>query len=157
MVMAEPIRAFNRDPNDLVVTTGDRLVVNHLLEHDFLSQVEVGSLLEVTGRVSLTKKAPIFNEKTPRCGQAQGFRGPPHGLWQLCGSQPPQAQPPQVACPEKDSTSCLGHRKEGGGGGGGGCCAMLDMAEISCYDHVPQHCIAMPPPPPHRARWHIDG
>ena len=36
---AEPMGAFNRDPNDLVVTAGDRLVVNYLLKHNFLSEV----------------------------------------------------------------------------------------------------------------------
>ena len=46
MVRAEPMGAFNREPTDLVVTTGDRVVVNHLLEHDFPSQVELESLLE---------------------------------------------------------------------------------------------------------------
>ena len=35
MVAAEPLGAFNRDPNDLVLTVGGKLVVNHLLEHDF--------------------------------------------------------------------------------------------------------------------------
>ena len=35
MVAAEPMGAFNRDPIDLVLTHRDRLVVNHLLEHDF--------------------------------------------------------------------------------------------------------------------------
>ena len=44
VVDVEPIGAFNRDPNHLVVTTGDRLVVNHLLEHDFLSDVQLESL-----------------------------------------------------------------------------------------------------------------
>ena len=39
MVEAEPIGAFNKDPMDLVLTAGDRLVVNHLLEHNFLSLV----------------------------------------------------------------------------------------------------------------------
>ena len=35
VVEAEPIGGFNRDPMDLVVTTTDRLVVNHLLRDDF--------------------------------------------------------------------------------------------------------------------------
>ena len=39
MDMAEPIGSFNRDPNDLVVTIADTLVLNHLLKHEFLSQV----------------------------------------------------------------------------------------------------------------------
>ena len=34
VVAAKLMGAFNRDPNDLVVTTGDSLVVNHLLEHE---------------------------------------------------------------------------------------------------------------------------
>ena len=54
MVEAEPIGAFNRDPMDLVVTSGDRLVVNHLLDHDFLSHVQLESLLEDLGRVPLS-------------------------------------------------------------------------------------------------------
>ena len=33
VVAAEPLGAFNRDPNDLVLTVGGKLVVNHLLEH----------------------------------------------------------------------------------------------------------------------------
>ena len=42
--MAKPMGAFNRDPMDLVVTTWDNFVVNHLLEHEFLNQVELESL-----------------------------------------------------------------------------------------------------------------
>ena len=57
VVEAQPIGAFTRDPMDLVVTTGDRLVVNHLLEHDFLSHVELESLLEHLERVPLSEKA----------------------------------------------------------------------------------------------------
>ena len=71
VVEAEPIGAFNRDPNDLVVTTGDRLVVNHLLEHDFWSDVQLDSLLEDLGRVPLSEKAPIFNETPPSWGRPQ--------------------------------------------------------------------------------------
>ena len=37
VVEAEPIRAFNEDPMDLVGATGDKLVVNHLLQPHFLS------------------------------------------------------------------------------------------------------------------------
>ena len=54
MVEAEPIGAFNRDPTDLGVTTGDRFVVNHLLEHDFLSDLQLESRLEDLGRVPLS-------------------------------------------------------------------------------------------------------
>ena len=57
MVAAEPMGAFNRDPKDLSVTIGDRLVVNHLLEHDFLSDVQLQSLLDDLERVPLLEKA----------------------------------------------------------------------------------------------------
>ena len=51
VVAAEPMGAFNRDPNNLVVTTGDELVVNHVLEREFLSDVQVDSLLDDLDRV----------------------------------------------------------------------------------------------------------
>ena len=72
-VAAEPLGAFNRDPNDLVFTVGGRLVVNHLLDHDFLSGVQLDSLLEDLDRVPLTEKAPIFNENPPIVGRPQDF------------------------------------------------------------------------------------
>ena len=65
MVAAEPSGAFNRDPNDLVLTVGGKLVVNHLLEHNFLSDIQLQSLLDDLDRVPLSEKAPIFNEKPP--------------------------------------------------------------------------------------------
>ena len=108
VVAAEPLGAFNRDPNDLVVTTRERLVVNHVLEHDFLSGVQLDSLLADLDRVPVTEKTPMFNEN-PHCGQAPRFRDPPHTVWQLWGSQPPQAQPPQAprsASPQKGRRSC---------------------------------------------------
>ena len=42
VVAAEPLGAFNRDPNDLVQTVGGKLVVNHLLEHDFFCKGMLG-------------------------------------------------------------------------------------------------------------------
>ena len=68
---AEPLGAFNRDPNDLVLTVGGRLVVNHLLEHDFLSHVQLQSLLDDLHRVPLSEKAPIFNENPTIVGRPQ--------------------------------------------------------------------------------------
>ena len=56
---------------DLVVTTGDKLVVNHLLEHIFLIHVQLESLLEDLGRVLLSEKAPFFNENPPIVGRPQ--------------------------------------------------------------------------------------
>ena len=35
VVAAKPMGVFNWDPNDLVLTAGHRLVVNHLLAHIF--------------------------------------------------------------------------------------------------------------------------
>ena len=61
VVAAEPLGAFNRDPNDLVLTVGGKLVVNHLLEQDFLSDIQLQSLLDDLDRVPLSEKAPIFN------------------------------------------------------------------------------------------------
>ena len=57
VVAAEPLGAFNRDPNDLVLTVGGKLVVNHLLEHDFLSDIQLQSLLDDLDRVPLSEKA----------------------------------------------------------------------------------------------------
>ena len=96
MVAAEPLGAFNRDPNDLVLTMGGKLVVNQLLEQDLLSDIQLQSLLDDLDRVPLSEKAPIFNESPPHCRQAPRFWDPPHIVWQLWGCQPPQAQPPQA-------------------------------------------------------------
>ena len=57
--------------NDLVLTVGGKLVVNHLLEHDFLSDIQLQSLLEDLDRVPLSEKAPIFNENPPIVGRPQ--------------------------------------------------------------------------------------
>ena len=72
MVEAEPIGVCNRDSNRLVLTTGDRLVVSHLHEHNFLCDVRVESLLDGLERVPLSEQAAIFNENPPIVGKAQG-------------------------------------------------------------------------------------
>ena len=51
VVAAKPLGAFNRDRNDLVLTTRGRLVVNHPIEHHLLSAMHLGSLLEDLDRV----------------------------------------------------------------------------------------------------------
>ena len=71
VVAAEPLGAFNRDPNDLVLRVGGKLVVNHVLEHDFLSDVQLQSLLDDLDRVPLSEKALIFNENPPLVGRPQ--------------------------------------------------------------------------------------
>ena len=137
VVAAEPLEAFNRDPNDLVVTTRERLVVNHLIVHVFLSAVQLVSLLVDLDRVPLSEKAPIFNENPPHCGQAPRFKD----VWQVWGCQPPQAQPPQAprcAIPQKGSQIvCLRRRRRVWWGGVGWRCTIRDMAQLSSYDHTP--------------------
>ena len=71
VVAAESMGALNKNPNDLVFTTRDRLVVNHLLEHDSLSNVQLDSLLEDLDRVPLSEKAAIFNEESCIMGGPQ--------------------------------------------------------------------------------------
>ena len=71
VVEVEPIGAFNSDPMDLVVTIGDKLVLNHLLEHDFLTDVQLESVLDDLERVPLSPKAPVFNENPPIAGRPQ--------------------------------------------------------------------------------------
>ena len=48
--------------------------MNHLLEHNFLSPVQLESLSEDLGRVPLSDKAPIFNEDPPIVGRPQDSR-----------------------------------------------------------------------------------
>ena len=46
-------------------------MVNHLLEHDLLSDVQLQRLLDDLDRVPLSEKAPIFNENPPIVGRPQ--------------------------------------------------------------------------------------
>ena len=93
VVEVEPMGAFSRDPGDLVVyTTGDKLVVNHLLEHDFLSHVQLQSLVEDLRRVPLTKKVAIFNENPPLWAGPR-IQGPAALFMVTMWPQPPQRQP----------------------------------------------------------------
>ena len=77
VVAADPLGASNRDPKDLVLTMGGRLVVNHLLEHDLLSDLQLQSLLDDLDRVPPSEKAPIFNENPPIVGRPQDSRTRP--------------------------------------------------------------------------------
>ena len=111
VVAAKPLGAFNRDRNDLVVTTGERLVVNHLIEHNFLSNVQVDNLLEdLVWKIGcLSQKRHPLSMRSPPLWAGLKIQGPPLSVWQLWGSQPPQAQPPQAprsANPEKGRRSC---------------------------------------------------
>ena len=149
MAAAVPMGAFNRDPNDLVVTTGERLVANHLIEHNFLSNVRLDSLLEDLDRVPLSEKAPTFNENPPIVGRPQdsgtrrsvygNFGGPnhhkhnPHKLHDL-------------TVLKRVADRVLETAKKSVVGGVGWSCTILDVAEISSYDHTPQHLHRDAPP-----------
>ena len=59
----------------MVYTSGDKLVLNHLLEHDFLSHVLLESLLKDLAGVPLTKGYP-FSMRTPPWWAGPGIEGP---------------------------------------------------------------------------------
>ena len=54
-----------------MLTAGDTLVVNHFVERDFLSEMQLKSLLDDLERVPLSEKAAIFNENPPIVGKPQ--------------------------------------------------------------------------------------
>ena len=126
-----------------MVTVGDRLVVNHLLEHDFLSDVQLESLLDDLERVPFSKKAASFNENPPIVGRPQvsftrrtvygnyggrnHYKHNPHKLHDL-----PVLKRIADRVLETAKKSVVGGRI-------GWSCTILDMAQISCYDHTPQH------------------
>ena len=145
---------------DLVVTTGDRLVVDHLLEHDFLSHLQLESLLEDLGRVSLSEKAPFFNENPSIVGRPQdlGARRTVYGSYGGRNDHKHNLHKLHDAPVLKRIVDrVLESAKKSVVGGVGWSCTILDMAEISCYDHVCTPC--KPPsrcPPLHCARRHID-
>ena len=142
MVAAEPLGAFTRDPNDLVLTVGGRLVVNHLLEHDFLSDVQLQSLLDDPDRVPLTEKAPIFNENPPIVGRPQdsGTRRTLYGNYG--GANHHKHNPHKLhdlPVLKRVAERVLETAKKSVVAGVGWSRTILDMAEISAYDHTPQH------------------
>ena len=149
VVAAEPLGAFNRDPNDLVLTVGGRLVVNHLLEHDFLSDVQLQSLLDDLDRVPLSEKAPIFNENPPIVGRPQdsGTRRTLYGNYG--GANHHKHNPHKLhdlPVLKRVADCVLETAKKTVVGGVGWSCTILDMAEISSYDHTPQHLHRDAPP-----------
>ena len=149
VVAAEPLGAFNRDPNDLVLTVGGKLVVNHLLEHDFLSAVQLQSLLDDLDRVPLSEKAPIFNENPPIVGRPQdsGTRRTLYGNYG--GAHHHRHNPHKLhdlPVLKRVADRVLETAKKTVVGGVGWSCTILDMAEISSYDHTPQHLHRDAPP-----------
>ena len=149
VVAAEPLGAFNRDPNDLVLTVGGKLVVNHLLEHDFLSDIRLQSLLDDLDRVPLSEKAPIFNENPPIVGRPQdsGTRRTLYGNYG--GANHHKHNPHKLhdlLVLKRVADRVLETAKKTVVGGVGWSCTILDMAEISSYDHTPQHLHRDAPP-----------
>ena len=81
VVTEEPLGVFNSDPTNLVMSTGGRFVVNHLLEHDYVCEVELDSLLEDIERVPITGNAPTFNAGPPVVGSPKDGGARCIGLW----------------------------------------------------------------------------
>ena len=142
VVAAEPLGAFNTDPNDLVLTVGGRLVVNHLLEHDLLSDVRLQSLLDDLDRVPLTEKAPIFNENPPIVGGPQDCATHRTLYGNYGGANHHKHNPHKLhdlPVLKRVTERVLETAKNNVVGGVGWSCTILDMAEILAYDHTPQH------------------
>ena len=157
VVAAEPLEGFNRDPNDLVLTVGGRLVVNHLLEHDFLSDVQLQSLLDDPDRVPLSEKAPIFNENPPIVGRPQesGTRRTLYGNYG--GANHHRHNPHKLhdmPVLKRVADRVLETAKKTVVGGVGWSCTILDMAQIWSYDHTSQHLHREAPPPTPFLRAH---
>ena len=149
VVAAEPMGAFNRDPNDLVLTAGDRLVVNHLLEHYFFSEAQLESFLDDLERVPLSEKAAIFNENPPIVGRPQdsGTRRTVYGNY---GGRNHHKHNPHklhdLRVLKRVAQRVLETAKKSVVRQVGWSCTILDMAEISCYDHT-QQCLHRDAPP----------
>ena len=142
VVAAEPMGAFTRDPNDLVVTAGDRLVGNHLLEHNFWSDVQLDYLLDDLERVPLSENAAICNENPPIVGnpQVSGTRRTMYGNY---GGRNHHKQKPHklhnLPVLKRVAGCVLQVARKSVVRAVGWSCTILDMAEIWSYDHTPQH------------------
>ena len=149
VVAAEPWGAFNRDPGDLVLTVGGRLEINRFLEHNFLSDVQLQSLLDDLDRVPLFEEAPIFNENPPIVGRPQdsGTRRTLYGNYG--GANHHKHNPHKLhdlRVLKRVADRVLETAKKTVVGGVGWSCTIIDMAEISNYDHTPQHLRRGAPP-----------
>ena len=152
VVAAEPLGAFNRDPNDHVLAVGGRLVVNHLLEHEFLSGLQLDSLLAHLDRVPLTEKAPIFNENPPIVGgpQDSGTRRTLYGNYG--GAKHHKHNPHKlhdVPLLKRVADRVLETAKKSVVVGGvGGAAPPLTWPNFGAMTTPPSTSIAMPPPTP---------
>ena len=149
MIAPEPLGALNRDPNDLVLIVGGRLLVNHLLEHHSLSGVQLGSLSEDLDRLPLTRKEFISNGNPPIVGTAKdsATRRTLYGTYG--GAHHPKHNPKNMhnlPVLKRITDRVLETAKKSVVGGVGLSCIIHVMAKISGYDHTPQHLHRYAPP-----------
>ena len=151
VVAAEPLGAFNRDPNDLVLTVGGRLVVNHLLEHDFLSDIQLQSLLDDLDRAPLSEKAPIFNENPPIVGRPQDS-GTRRTLYGNYGGANHQKHNPHklhdLPVLKRVADRVLETAKKTVWGGSDGAAPSLTWPKFRAMTTPPSTSVATPPPTP---------
>ena len=151
VVAAEPLGAFNRDPNDLVLTVGGKLVVNHLLEHDFLSDIQLQSLLDDLDRVPLSKNPP-FSMRTPPLSAGPKILGPAAHCMATMGVPTTTSTTPTSSMICRSSKGwqivCLGPRRRLWWGGSDGAAPSLTWPKFRAMTTPPSTSIATPPPTP---------
>ena len=120
-------------------------MVNQRLQHDFLSDVQLQNLLDDMDRVPLSENAPFFNENTPIVGRPQDS-GTRHTLHGNDGGANHHKHNPHklhdLPVLRRLADRVLETARKTVVGVAGWSCTILDMAEISSYEHTPQ--------PPHR-------
>ena len=140
MVAAEPLEAFNRDPNDPVLTVGGKLLINHLLHYNFLSEVQLQSLLDDLDSVPLSEKAPIFNETALIVGRPEDSWTRRTLYGNHGGADHHKHHPGKLddlPVLRRVADRVLETAKKTVVGGVGWSCTILDMAETLSYDHTP--------------------
>ena len=106
----------------------------------FLSDVQLQSLLDDLDTVPLSEKAPIFNENPPIVGRPQDC-GTGRTLYGNYGVANHHKHNPHnlhdLRVLKRVADRVLETAKKNVMGGVGWRCTILDMAEISGYDHTP--------------------
>ena len=99
---------------------------------------------------SLSEKAPIFNENPPIDGTPQDSRTRRTLYGNYAGANHHKHNPHKLhdlPVLKRLADRVLETAKKTVVGGVGCSCTILDMAEISAYDHTPQHLHRDAPPP----------
>ena len=142
VVAPETFGPLNRDPNYFVLTVGRKLVVNHLLGHDCLSDVQLQRLLDDFDRVPPSVKAPTFNESPPIVGRTQHSRTR-RTLYGKYGDANHRTHnlhnAHDLPVLKRVADGVLETAKKTVMGGVRWSCTILDLAEISSCDHTPKH------------------